>query len=98
VADPGVEELVAAIFRERPPPAAEWRRGLRTLAAARASLRALEEELVARARADGATWEQIAADLGLSRKGARARHAEREPPRPRNRAGGTRFDPAAHGK
>lgn len=43
----------------------------------------LERATVARAVADGWTWERIAQALGVTRQAAHKRHARRTPPRSR---------------
>ena len=78
-------DLLDAIFRQRacPPSLQLGRRGLRELAAARGALARLEAALVTRARDDGATWAEIAADVGEPVSTVRERHRARHPPRPR---------------
>ena len=61
--------------------ASSARRALRELAAARAALDGLEEQLVIRARAERWSWHSIARDLGLSGSTVHRRHAERDPRR-----------------
>jgi hypothetical protein len=56
------------------------RRALRELVRVRAALVELEEALVAQARRELSTWEEIGGDLGVTRQTAYARH---RPPRRR---------------
>jgi hypothetical protein len=49
---------------------------LREVAAARVALDATETALVARARLAGVTWTEIGGALGMTRQGARKRHAD----------------------
>jgi hypothetical protein len=49
-------------------------RGLRELAELRQILDRLERELVATARVNWSTWEEIGSALGISRQAAHARH------------------------
>jgi hypothetical protein len=52
---------------------------LREIATARAALESLEATLVARARASGANWSELAVPLGLSKQGVRKRHLAIDP-------------------
>jgi hypothetical protein len=52
---------------------------LRELVATRAAIDSLEATLVVRARSEGATWDDLAAALGLSKQGARRRHLAIDP-------------------
>ena len=63
---------------------------LREIAALRRVLDSLEAELVRNARLDGASWTTIAAELGLTRQGARRRHLAIDPlpPRPKQPVSG----------
>lgn len=65
-------------------------RALREIVALRTLLDGLEADLVRRARLEGASWTMIAAELGLTRQGARARHLAIDPlpRRPRRRRSG----------
>ena len=49
-------------------------RGLRELNELRASLDRVERELVALARTNRSSWEEIGSALGISRQAARSRH------------------------
>jgi uncharacterized protein YggE len=53
--------------------------GLREIVAVRVALESLEAALVARARAQGATWSELAPLLGLSKQGVRTRHLAIDP-------------------
>lgn len=55
------------------------RRALRELAAARPVLANVESRLVVVARRQGASWGDVAADLGITRQGARQRHLAVDP-------------------
>jgi hypothetical protein len=57
---------------ETAPPAPE--RALRELVELRASLDRIEALLVARARANGASWAEIGGQLGITRQSAHRRH------------------------
>lgn len=61
----------------RPLPAT--RRALRDVVAARAVLATLESQLVVAAREQGVSWGALAADLGITRQGARQRHLTVDP-------------------
>ena len=61
------------------PRADPWRRGLRELAELRTALDRLEAALVDRARLDGATWDELAEALAVSRPTAHRRHAAHDP-------------------
>jgi hypothetical protein len=77
----GIEDdLIRAIFREPGdrgdvvPVHDATRRAIRELQSTRAALDRLEAALVQRARFAGASWAEIAADLGVGREAARRRH------------------------
>jgi hypothetical protein len=55
------------------------RRAIREVVAARSVLDALESQLVITAREQGASWGALAADLGVTRQGARQRHLAVDP-------------------
>jgi hypothetical protein len=55
------------------------RRALRALTALRPSLDSLEATLVERARREVVSWEEIGADLGVTKQTAHRRHAGRDP-------------------
>jgi len=62
---------------EAPSPTPE--RALGDLVELRASLNRIETLLVARARANGATWAEIGGQLGITRQSAHRRHRVRQP-------------------
>jgi DNA-directed RNA polymerase specialized sigma24 family protein len=80
---PSDDDLVAAIFDRLPARTQSWdpasRRALRALADARFALDRLEAALVRRARVDGATWREVAADLGIPQTTLRERHGAARP-------------------
>ncbi len=58
--------------------------GLRAVAALRRLAEQLEDLQVANARAQGWSWAQIAALLGVSKQAVHKKHARRTPPAGRN--------------
>lgn len=55
------------------------RQALRDLVAVRAALETLESKLVVSARRRGASWGELAVDLGITPQGARQRHLAVDP-------------------
>ena len=55
------------------------RRALREVVAVRAALETLESKLVVSARRRGASWGELASDLGITPQGARQRHLAVDP-------------------
>jgi hypothetical protein len=64
------DELLASFRRRR----VDALRGLALIVELRQTLDRVESELAARARAEGATWVEIGAELGISRQAAFMRH------------------------
>lgn len=81
------------------------RSALRELVAARSALEALESQLVIAGREQGASWAELAVDLGVTRQGARQRYLAVDPvaarrPKPQSAMDAfyTEFDAAMRGR
>ena len=70
VVDPRVVEAIFGAPWRSP-----WRAGLRTIAALRRDLDAMERSLVRAARKEAFTWRELGHDLGVTGEAVRLRHA-----------------------